>query len=147
MSQNNEIRREIRIKAAPATVFALLTDAQKMRQWLAPIVEADPRPGGTFRASHPGGVWIEGTYLETITNRKVVFTWGGIHGIGPGQSMVEFLLEPDGDHTLLKLRHYRLPPSALEAHHRGWVVSGLPKLQKVAVGHEPGEPCLAHMRG
>ena len=39
---------------------------------------------------------IQGTYLEIIPNRKVVFTWGGVEGLEPGQSTVEFVLEPDG---------------------------------------------------
>src|SRR5499426_4542762 len=130
----DEVRLEIRIDASPETVFTLLTDPVHMKIWFAELVEADPRPGGVFRISGPPGVAIEGTYLEVVPNRKVVFTWGGVEGLRPGQSTVEFLLEPDGAGTLLRLRHYGLPPSAYEPHDVGWLRSGLPKLKAVAEG-------------
>ena|ERR1700694_123042 len=80
-----------------------------MKTWLAELVEADARPGGIFRISGPHGVAIQGSYREAIPNKKVVFTWGGVEGLRPGQSTVEFLLEPDGVGTLVKLRHYGFP--------------------------------------
>src|SRR5262245_23095437 len=86
--RGEEVRLESRIEASPETVFALLTDPARMRTWLAELVEADSRPGGVFRISGPSGVSIEGTYLEVIPNKKVVFTWGGVEGVKPGQSTV-----------------------------------------------------------
>jgi uncharacterized protein YndB with AHSA1/START domain len=85
MSQDDfEIRLEVRINASPRTVFDLLTDPTHMRTWLAEVVEADARTGGVFRISSPVGMSIEGTYLEVIPDRKVVFTWGGVEGLKPG---------------------------------------------------------------
>lgn len=151
MSQDDfEIRLEVRINASPRTVFDLLTDPTHMRTWLAEVVEADARTGGVFRISSPVGMSIEGTYLEVIPDRKVVFTWGGVEGLKPGQSTVEFLLEPDGDGTLVRLRYYRLPPAAIESHRRGWIDSGLIKLKDTAEGRKPASLCLndlAHARG
>jgi uncharacterized protein YndB with AHSA1/START domain len=108
-----------------------------MRTWLAELVEADARPGGVFRISGPVGVAIEGTYLEVVPDRKVVFTWGGVEGVKPGQSTVEFLLERDDDGTLVRLRHYRLPQGAIESHRRGWIESGLSNLKDAAEGRKP----------
>src|SRR5215469_7015862 len=142
---SQDVRLEIRIDASPETVFALLTDATSMRAWLAELAEADPRPGGVFRISGPAGVAIEGTYLEVVANRKVVFTWGGVEGLKPGQSTVEFLLEPDGKGTLVRLRHYGLPGPALESHRRGWVYSGLAKLKDAAEGRRPTRLCLSDL--
>src|SRR5262245_13866726 len=136
---------EIRIDAAPETVFALLTDATHMKTWLAELVDADPRPGGVFRISGPASVCIEGTYLELVPNRKVVFTWGGVEGLRPGQSTVEFLLEPDGKGTLVRLRHYGLPEPAIESHRRGWFYSGLAKLKDAAEGRMPTRRCLSDL--
>jgi uncharacterized protein YndB with AHSA1/START domain len=141
---------EIRIDAAPQTVFALLTDPTRMKTWFAELVEIDPRPGGVFRISGPAGVSIEGTYLEVVANHKVVFTWGGVEGLRPGQSTVEFLLEPDGQGTLVRLRHYGLPGPTVESHRRGWVNSGLAKLKDAAEGRPPTRLCLndlAEQRG
>src|SRR5262249_29780531 len=144
-SHSDEVHLEIRIHASPQTVFALLTDPARMRTWPAELVDAEPRPGGVFRISGPSGVSIEGTYLEIIPNRKVVFTWGGVEGLHPGQSTVEFVLESDGEGTLLRLRHYGLPGPALEPHRRGWVYSGLIKLKDVAEGRTPTSLCLSDM--
>src|SRR6516165_9465430 len=136
-----EVRLEIRIDASPETVFALLTEPARMRTWLAELVEAESRSGGMFRISGPAGVSIEGTYLEVVPNRKVVFTWGGVEGLKPGQSTVEFVLEPDSGGTLVRLDrgswepvvsqpHQRAP--AVEPHRRGWAYSGLVKLKDAA---------------
>jgi uncharacterized protein YndB with AHSA1/START domain len=139
---SDDIRLEIRIKASPETVFALLTDPAHMKTWFAETVEADPRPGGIFRITSPVGATVEGTYLEVVTNRKVVFTWGGVEGLKPGQSIVEFRLEPHNGGTLLLLRHYKLPGPAIEAHRQGWVHSGLTKIKDTAEGHAPARTCL-----
>src|SRR5215831_12979491 len=140
---SGEIRYEIRINASPATVFALLTEPQQMLKWLAELVQADAQPGGIFRLTEPGGTAIEGTYLEVIQDRKIVFTWGGVEGLKPGQSTVEILLEADGAGTLLRLRHFDLPGPALDAHRKGWELSGLPKLRDAAEGRQPTGRCLS----
>jgi uncharacterized protein YndB with AHSA1/START domain len=142
-SDSEDVRLEIDIDASPETVFALLTEPAQMKTWLAEIVEADARPGGVFRISGPHGLAIGGTYVELVPNKKVVFTWGGVEGLLPGQSTVEFLLEPDGGGTLVKLRHYRLPPPAVEPHRRGWLYSGLVKLKDAAEGRAPTRLCLS----
>ena len=142
-SDSKEVRLEINIGASPETVFALLTDPTHMETWLAEMVEANALPGGTFSISGPHGLAIRGIYQEVIPNKKVVFTWGGVEGVRPGQSTVEFLLEPSGGGTLVKLRHYGLPPPALEPHRRGWVDSGLVKLKDAAEGRTPTRLCLS----
>ena len=136
-----EVHREIHIDAAPATVFALLTDSEQMRTWLAVEVLARAEPGGIFRLAD-GGAVIEGRYVEVVPDRKVVFTWGGVEGLAPGESTVEITLEPARGGTLLKLRHHRIPPAALEPHDMGWLHSGLPKLKAAAEGRDPGGRCL-----
>ena len=138
-----EVRQEIYIEASPETVFALLTDATEIKKWQAEIVDADPVPGGVFRLAASGGMQIEGQYVEVVPYCKVVFTWGGIVGVAPGQSTVEFLLEPSGTGTFVRLRHYNLPASSFDAHDREWALGGLPKLKAVAEGRDPGGLCLS----
>jgi uncharacterized protein YndB with AHSA1/START domain len=146
MSQDDlEVRLEVRINASPRIVFTLLTEPMHMRTWLAEFVEADAQTGGVFRISGPVEVSIKGTYLEVIPDRKVVFTWGGVEGLKPGQSTVEFLLEPDGAGTLVRLRHYRLPQGAIESHRHGWIESGLVKLKDAAEGRKPAGLCLSEL--
>jgi uncharacterized protein YndB with AHSA1/START domain len=142
---SREVTLEIRIAASPATVFSLLTEPRQMVKWLAELVEADAQPGGIFRLVQNGGPTIEGIYLEVIADRKIVFTWGGVEGLKPGQSTVEILLVPDGAGTLLRLRHFNLPDPALDAHHKGWELSGLPKLKDAAEGRPLTGRCLSDM--
>jgi uncharacterized protein YndB with AHSA1/START domain len=123
----------MQIIAAPARVFALLTDARQMMNWLARSVKAVARPGGTFCLADLNGLWVEGTYLEIVRDRRVLLTWGGIEGLRPGQSTVEFALHADANSTLLRLRHFGLSDAAVEAHCLGWKISGLPKLLHRAV--------------
>jgi uncharacterized protein YndB with AHSA1/START domain len=137
-----EVRREIYIEASPETVFALLTDATEIKKWQAEIVDAEPVPGGVFRLAESGGMQVEGHYVEVVPYCKVVYSWGGIGGVAPGQSTVEFLLEPSGTGTLVRLRHYNLPASSFDAHDREWALVGLPKLKAVAEGRDPGGLCL-----
>jgi uncharacterized protein YndB with AHSA1/START domain len=145
MSDAREVKLEIRITASPATVFALLTEPRQMTKWLAELVEADAQPGGIFRLTQAGGPTIAGTYLEVIQDRKIIFTWGGVEGLKPGQSTVEIVLEPDGAGTLLRLHHFGLPDPALDAHRKGWELSGLPKLRDAAEGRDLTGRCLSDM--
>ena len=141
-----EVRQEIYIEASPETVFAFLTDATAIMKWQAEIVDAEPVPGGVYRLAESGGMQIEGHYVEVVPYCKVVYTWGGIGGVAPGQSTVEFLLEPRGTGTLVRLRHYNLPASSFDAHDRHWALDGLPKLKAVAEGRDPGGLCLGSQR-
>ena len=145
-TEAREVRHEIYIEASPETVFALLTDATAMRKWQAEIIEADPVPGGIFRLAEPGGMQIEGHYVEVVPYSKVVYTWGGVAGVAPGQSTVEFLLDPCGNGTLVRLRHYKLPASSFDAHDQEWALVGLPKLKDIAEGRDPGGRCLGRRR-
>jgi uncharacterized protein YndB with AHSA1/START domain len=140
-----EVRLEVWISAAPDTVYALLTKPTHMKTWLADRVEADARQGGVFRISGPAGVTIEGSYVEAIPNRKVVFTWGGVEGLKPGQSTVEFRLEPQDGGTLVRLRHRGLSQGTTESHRMGWASSGLVKLKDSAEGRTPSRLCLSDL--
>ena len=140
---SREIRRKTRINSLPATVFALLTNAQRMMSWLARDVNSDPRQGGIFRLADFSGIWVEGAYLKVLSHRTVVFSWGGIEGLKIGQSTVEFNLQRDGNGTLVRLRHFGLTDAAATAHRLCWSNFGLPKLKAAAEGREPGATCLS----
>lgn len=128
---------EIPIIAAPAIVFALLTDSKLMSCWLAQDVVATAEPGGVFRLWDAKGCWIEGAYITANPNQLVAFTWGGIEGLRVGQSIVTFTLELEGCTTVVGLRHSHLPNSAINMHRVGWMQFGLPRLKAVAEGAFP----------
>ena len=132
-----EIQLERRIAAPPEIVFSDFTDPARYQQWQGIGAELDPRPGGIFRVKqNDAGFVSRGEFLELDPPNRVVFSWGweGIEGLLPGQSTVEVTLEPDGDGTLLRLRHRDLPSeSACDLHSYGWGV-GLDSLVVVAAG-------------
>ena len=73
--------------------------------------------------------------IEITLNSRVVFTWGW-EGEGqpvlPGSSTVEITLTPDGDGTVLVLKHYGLSGDMRERHNEGWNFF-MPRLIEVAV--------------
>ena len=121
--QSDVLEREIYIAARPETVFAFLVDPEKMKRWMGRDVTLDPRPGGIYRCDINGQAIARGEYVEVQPFSRVVFTfgWEGESAIPqPGGSTVEFLLTPDGEGTLLRLRHLGLSPEERSSHGEGW---------------------------
>jgi uncharacterized protein YndB with AHSA1/START domain len=143
VNERSEIVGEIRIRATLPTVFALLTEARQVMTWLAHYAKTDARAGGVFCLADPGGLRVQGTYLEVIADQKVLLTWGGIEGLQPGQSTVAFALHADGNDTVVRLRHSGVSAPAIASHFLGWRESGLPKLKRVAEGKPLQGTCLA----
>jgi uncharacterized protein YndB with AHSA1/START domain len=137
------VEREIRIAARPETVFEFFVDPDKMQAWKGRKAELDPRPGGTYRVEISDQATARGEYVEIQVPNRVVFTWGwegqesGEHAVPPGSSRVEVELTPDGDGTLLRLRHVDLPEEARQIHGEGWD-HYLGRLAKAAAGQDPG---------
>jgi uncharacterized protein YndB with AHSA1/START domain len=131
---------ERRIAASPATVFSFFSDVTRWLRWQGLEAEIELEPGGTFRMNVRGDGFASGSFLEVVPNRRVIFTWGWEDeslGVPAGSTVVEIELEPDGNGTLLRLRHRDLPPSAVEAHRLGWEhYTG--RLGVVAEGGDPG---------
>ena len=143
MSETYEVTRDIVINASPETVFSYLTEEAKMKEWFGEVVEAKAEPGGIFLVGKLDGTECRGEYVEVVPNQKVVFTWGGIEGLAPGDSTVEILLKPEGQATHLTLRHYniRLKPSA-DSFGQGWKEHAFPLLKDVCEGRKPDGLCF-----
>jgi uncharacterized protein YndB with AHSA1/START domain len=137
------VEREIRIAARPETVFDFFVDPEKMVRWKGRKAELDPRPGGVYRVEINDEAIAKGEYVEIDAPSRVVFTWGwegqesGDHAVPPGSSRVEIELTPDGDGTLVRLRHFDLPEQSREIHGQGWDLY-LGRLAAVAAGRDPG---------
>ncbi len=146
VEQRNVVEREVRIAARPETVFAFFVDPEKMILWKGRRAELDARPGGVYRVEINDQAIARGEYVEIDPPRRVVFTWGwegqeageGPHAVvPPGSSRVEVSLEPEGDGTLVRLRHLDLPEESREIHGQGWDLF-LGRLVAVAEGRDPG---------
>jgi uncharacterized protein YndB with AHSA1/START domain len=117
------IERELRIAASPETVFDLWIDPDRIVMWMGRTATIDPRPGGAFRIDYNGSDIASGEILEIDRPRRLVLSWGW-EAVGdatpPGASRVEVSLEPDGDGTILRLRHSGLATEAVQGHAEGW---------------------------
>ena len=140
VSTGEVVEREVRIEAPPETVFSFFTDPQQMTKWKGQSATLDPRPGGIYRVDMNGENIARGEYVEVVPYSRVVFTWGwegDDSPLPPGASTVEVSLTPDGDGTIVRLRHLGLSPEQRQAHAEGWELY-LPRLPLAAIGQDPG---------
>jgi uncharacterized protein YndB with AHSA1/START domain len=144
--QHEVVEREVRIAASPETVFEFLTESEKQLLWLGRRAELDARPGGIYDVAISDRSHARGEFVEVEPPSRVVFTFGwvgreagggGEHAVPPGSSRVEITLAPDGDGTLVRLRHLDLPERAREIHGQGWELF-LGRLAVAAAGGDPG---------
>jgi uncharacterized protein YndB with AHSA1/START domain len=154
MSDVPAVEVEVRIAAAPGTVFPYFTDPGRYVQWMGRAAELEPVPGGTYRVQMGDGFAAEGTFTEVVPPHRVAFSWGwaagaqehvldeqaAAHdgGLPAGSTRVVVALGADGGGTHLVLRHYDLPTGELrEAHRVAWE-SYLSRLVIRASGGDPG---------
>jgi uncharacterized protein YndB with AHSA1/START domain len=143
--QDEAVEREVLIAARPETVFEFFTDPEKQVLWMGRRAELDPRPGGIYRVEISDQIVGSGEFLEVHAPSRVVFSFGwegqeagqGEHGVPPGSSRVEVTLAPEGEGTLVRLRHLDLPEQAREMHGQGWQLY-LDRLQIAATDGDPG---------
>lgn len=139
------VERSLFIDASPGRVYELLTDPELLAEWIAPVVSADPRPGGELIWTHENGETMVGAYVELVPDRRVVFTFGWERediGVPEGSTVVEIDLRPERDGTDLRLVQRGLAGPMADAHAGGWV-NYLGRLGAVAEGRDPGRDALA----
>ncbi|MEZ5411090.1 MAG: SRPBCC domain-containing protein [Acidimicrobiales bacterium] len=142
------VDRTIVIAAPAADVYALLTDAELLVEWMAPIVRVDARPGGEVTWTHHNGDTVRGEFVELVPDRRIVFTYGWDRadvGVPPGSTVVEITLTPVAGGTELRLVHRGLEGPMADAHAGGWA-NYLARLTDRAEGRDPGPDPLAGER-
>ncbi|WP_159710626.1 SRPBCC family protein [Geminicoccus flavidas] len=133
------LRTEIEIAAPQATVFAFLTDPDKIHRWIGPAT-VDPRPGGIYLVSVADRHAARGEFIEVVPVHRLVYSfgWEGRPEVPPGSSRIEIDLVEQGDGTLVRLTHSGLPNEQERAgHEKGWN-HYLQRLATAAAGGDPG---------
>jgi uncharacterized protein YndB with AHSA1/START domain len=143
MAEALMVKREFQIAAPRATVFAFLTDPEKILGWMGTQATSEAQPGGVYLVKDIGGDGARaarGTFREVVPIHRLSYSfgWEGSSEVPPGSSLVEIdLFERDGG-TLLRLTHSGLPNAAQCAgHDRGWA-HYLGRLAIAATGSDPG---------
>jgi uncharacterized protein YndB with AHSA1/START domain len=133
------VRRETQIAAPPATVFAFLTDPDKILSWMGTEAKTELHAGGLYLVN-VNGRNARGAFREVVPVHRLAYSfgWDGSEEVPPGSSLVEIdLIDRDGG-TLLRMTHSGLPSAAqCEGHNKGWA-HYLSRLTMAAVGQDPG---------
>ena len=141
VSSSEAIELEVRVAAKPGTIFPFLIDGAKVAQWFGASAEVEPRRGGIYKVQINNQATALGEVVEIEMNKRMVFTFGwegqGTDGVPPGASHVEISLTPEGDGTIVRLRHTGLPEVTRNDHRGGWEMY-LGRLTAVAEGRDPG---------
>lgn len=134
------VRREVQIAAPPATVFAFLTDPEKMLRWLGTEATVEPETGGLYLVNVGGKNIARGRFTEVVPVHRLAYSfgWDGRDKVPPGSSLIEIdLVEAKGG-TLLRLTHSGLPDAEeRQGHAEGWA-HYLGRLAVAAAGGDAG---------
>ena len=105
------VRRETHIPAPPASVFALLTDPEKILRWMGTEAQVEPQPGGLYLVNVTGARFARGSFREVVPVHRLAYSfgWDGSEVVPPGSSLVEIDLIEEPAGTLLRLTHSGLP--------------------------------------
>ena len=142
MTEPVVVRREIHIAAPPATVFAFLTDPEKIVSWIGAEATTEAHPGGLYlvKGVREASNVARGTFREVVPVHRLAYSfgWEGRQEVPPGSSLIEIdLFEQDGG-TLLRMTHSGLPNATQCANHnKGWA-HYLDRLAVAATGRNPG---------
>ena len=140
MTEPLVVRREVQIAAPPATIFAFITDPDKILRWLGTDATMEPHAGGLYLVNVGGKHTACGQFTEVIPVHRLAYSfgWEGRDKTPPGSSLIEIDLIDQGGGTLLRMTHSGLPDAEERASHwKGWG-HYLDRLAIAAAGGDPG---------
>ena len=140
MTEPFVVRREVQIAAPPATVFAFLTDPDKLLGWLGTEATMEPHAGGLYLVKVGGKNTARGRFTEVIPVHRLAYTfgWDEHEKVPPGSGLIEIDLIGQERGTLLRMTHSGLPDAEeRDKHAKGWAhYTG--RLAVAASGGDPG---------
>jgi uncharacterized protein YndB with AHSA1/START domain len=142
MTEPFVVRREMHIAAPRSTVFAFLTDPEKIVSWIGAEATTEAHPGGLYlvKGVRDRTNVARGTFREVVPVHRLAYSfgWDGREEVPPGSSLIEIDLIDQDNSTLLRMTHSGLPNATQCANHdRGWA-HYLSRLAVAAAGGDPG---------
>ena len=110
------------LDTTPEETFALITEPERMRRWMAMSGSIDVRAGGEYRLLVAPGNIATGVIEEVEPGRRIVFSWGWANSeaVPPGSTTLTVELEPVGQQTRVRFTHSGLVGEQAELHLQGW---------------------------
>lgn len=140
MNEALVVRREVQIAAPPATVFAFLTDQEKLLRWMGTEATVEPHMGGLYLLNVTGKNVARGKFTEVVPVHRLAYSfgWDDNQKVPPGSGLIEIDLIEEKGGTLLRLTHSGLPDAEeVASHAKGWA-HYLGRLVVAAPGGDPG---------
>jgi uncharacterized protein YndB with AHSA1/START domain len=134
------VHREVQIAAPPATVFAFLTDPDKIVRWMGTEATMEPNPRGLYLLNVTGKDIARGQFTEVVPVHRLAYSfgWEGSDRTPPGSSLIEIDLVEEPGGTLVKFTHSGLADREVcDSHEKGWI-HYLDRLAVTATGGDPG---------
>ncbi|QSR25836.1 TIGR03086 family protein [Nocardioides aromaticivorans] len=102
--------------------FALVTQPERLRRWMAVTARLELRAGGAWRWTVTPGNVAGGTVREVEPGRRVVLDWGWdlMPGAEGSLGTVTVTVEPAGDGSTVTLVHEGLDVEQEASHAEGW---------------------------
>lgn len=116
--------------------FALITQPNRLRRWLAVSARVDLRAGGDFRWTLTPMATAAGQVLEVERGRRIVLAFS-FEALEPRADTLTITIEPAEGGTLLRLVHAGLPEDHAAGVDEGWT-HFFERLERAAVTGDAG---------
>ena len=139
MEATDRVHQETLIDADAATIFAYLTDADRLIRWMGVSATLEPHPGGLYLVDVATTMAVRGEFKEVVPVSRLAYSfgWDRSDEFPPGSSLVEMDLIPQGSGTLVRMTHSGIPAELVPAHVEGWAYY-YARLALAATGRDPG---------
>lgn len=99
------VEKTAHLPVSPDQAFALITQPERLRRWLAVTARIDLRAGGEFRWAVTPVAAGSGTVVEVEPGRRLVLDLGWEHDPDAGRGTVTITVEPADGGSLVRLVH------------------------------------------
>ena len=113
MNGGDRVTRETLLPASRPEVWAALTEADRLAEWLGGAVQIDPQPRGRVDIRGTAGVDRRGTVIAVNRPYRLVIEWWEGSAEDPGNgpvTHVEFLLQEEAGGTRLTVTEWHAVP-------------------------------------